>query len=72
MTRLTQRFAVQYFQRSCVGGEVIIKGGTELQRCLYAFAVKTLLGTGDRGVFALSERWRGRTGCFRLLTLLAR
>jgi hypothetical protein len=25
--------------------EVIIKGGTELQRCLYAFAVKTLLGT---------------------------
>ena len=24
--------------------EVVIKGGSELQRCLYAFAVKTLLG----------------------------
>jgi hypothetical protein len=24
--------------------EVIVKGGSELQRCLYAFAVKTLLG----------------------------
>lgn len=26
--------------------EVVIKGGAELQRCLYAFAVKTLLGGG--------------------------
>ncbi|TCU63739.1 PD-(D/E)XK nuclease superfamily protein [Bradyrhizobium sp. R2.2-H] len=26
--------------------EVVIKGGAELQRCLYAFAVKTLLGDG--------------------------
>jgi hypothetical protein len=26
--------------------EVVIKGGTELQRCLYAFAVNTLLGGG--------------------------
>jgi RecB family exonuclease len=24
--------------------EVVIKGGSELQRCLYAFAVKTLIG----------------------------
>jgi len=26
--------------------DVVIKGGSELQRCLYAFAVKTLIGTG--------------------------
>jgi hypothetical protein len=50
--------------------EVIIKGGTELQRCLYAFAVKTLLdsdvaieasllypkaGEGEQGLFPLAD-----------------
>ncbi|MBB5045958.1 hypothetical protein HNR60_000693 [Rhodopseudomonas rhenobacensis] len=50
--------------------EVIIKGGTELQRCLYAFAVKTLLGVdvaieasllypkageGEQAVFPLAD-----------------
>ncbi|QOZ33222.1 PD-(D/E)XK nuclease family protein [Bradyrhizobium sp. CCBAU 53421] len=50
--------------------EVVIKGGAELQRCLYAFAVKTLLGggvtieasllypnaaEGDRAVFPLAD-----------------
>lgn len=49
---------------------VIIKGGTELQRCLYAFAVKTLLGSdvaieasllypkareGEQGLFPLAD-----------------
>ncbi|WP_225649078.1 PD-(D/E)XK nuclease family protein [Bradyrhizobium australafricanum] len=50
--------------------EVVLKGGAELQRCLYAFAVKTLLGgelaieasllypnaaEGERAVFPLAD-----------------
>jgi hypothetical protein len=33
--------------------DVVVKGGSELQRCLYAFAVKTLLGTGVKVEAAL-------------------
>jgi PD-(D/E)XK nuclease superfamily len=33
--------------------DVVVKGGGELQRCLYAFAVKTLLGTGMKVEAAL-------------------
>lgn len=33
--------------------DVVLKGGTELQRCLYSFAVRTLLGSGVRVEAAL-------------------
>ena len=48
--------------------DVVINGGSELQRCLYAFAVKTLLGQQGRGRSraALSAGAKGEQALFPL------
>jgi hypothetical protein len=48
--------------------DVVIKGGSELQRCLYAFAVKTLIGEGGEGRSfpPLSTRRGRRAGALSL------
>ncbi|MFZ4603949.1 MAG: PD-(D/E)XK nuclease family protein [Caulobacterales bacterium] len=52
-------FVCDYKTGRSPSGDLVLKGGGELQRCLYAFAVKTLIGSGvaiDAALFYLRDK----------------